>query len=76
MGFRLEKAVETVGKLTPLLAGSSTLRRHFLSMIHQESGIAKGTAQRAFYGLPKSLVPLARRSWGNVVSAVLAGGAA
>ena len=50
--------METVGKLTPLLAGSPTLRGHSWSMIHQETGIAKGTAQRAFYGLPNRLVSL------------------
>ena len=28
--------------------------------IHRETGIAKGTAQRAFYGLPQTAAPLAR----------------
>jgi len=48
--------VETVGKLTPLLAGSPTLRWHSWSMIHQETGIAKGTAQRDFYGMSETLM--------------------
>jgi len=57
IGFRLEWAVETVGKLTPLLAGSPTLRGHSWSVIHQETGFAKGTAQQAFHGLRESVVP-------------------
>ena len=33
---------------------------HSWGTICRETGIGKGTAQRAFYGLPKSLVPLTR----------------
>jgi DNA invertase Pin-like site-specific DNA recombinase len=33
---------------------------HSWGTIRRETGIAKGTAQRAFYGLPKSLVSLTR----------------
>jgi len=54
IGFRLGEAVEIVGKSTSLLAGNPTLRGHSWSMIRQQTGIAKGTAQRVFYGLPTS----------------------
>ena len=48
----------TLDKLTPLRTGSPTLLGHSWGLIHQGTGIAKGTAQRAFYGLPIRLVSL------------------
>jgi len=48
--------------LAPLVCRIAVLRAqgHSWGTIHRETGIAKGTAQRAFYGLPQSAAPLTR----------------